>query len=146
MLKKTALGICQCLRSKHQIQLSEATFLGLCAYLHSLVRWGYHIPTSAYDAFVCCHSRFVTELASNHTEIPAYHFWFTEQKLHLDRKGSVLDEQTLIEIASEHPYTFVYTEACLDIIAKKRRKAASERRTRLQLKRLSWQLTFTSAP
>lgn len=111
-------------QSIHKAEFSQATFLGICAYLYTLVRWEYLIPTAAFDEFLCSHSTFVDDLDVIVTQrdcIPAYHHWFTEHRLHHSRPGGILDGDLLCDIATEHPYTFAYTEASMELIAKKAR-------------------------
>ena len=113
---------------KYQADFSQATFLGICAYLYTLIRWEYQIPVSAFDNFLCSHSTFVHDLdgmVSPPPHFPAYHHWFTKHKLHESQSGEVLDGDSLYDIATEHPYTFAYTEASMELIAKKARDGDS---------------------
>lgn len=64
-------------------------------------------------------------MMTQRTCAPAYHHWFTEHKLNHSRPGGVLDGDLLHDIAAEHPYTFAYTEASMDLIAKKARDRGS---------------------
>jgi hypothetical protein len=34
----------------HNTEISHDTFVGLCSYLYIILRWGYQIPPTAFDA------------------------------------------------------------------------------------------------
>ena len=126
-------------QSEYGLGCSYATFLGLCAYLFALIRWGYVIPASAYDEFLCSHSTFIFtpctellmqpagEITAHQAYLPAYHVWFQEKLLSNFRQGDIIDSGLLCEIATEHPYTFMITEASMDLIARKASKLWSIR-------------------
>lgn len=108
--------------SRYQATFSQATFFGICAYFYSLIQWGYSLPVLAMDDFLCSHSTFVDNLnvmVVQSSRVPAYHHWFTEHRLHRNRPGSILDGESLSDIAAKHPYTFAHTEANMKLIAKK---------------------------
>lgn len=64
-------------------------------------------------------------LALDHVRVLAYHHWFFEQKLRYSQQGSILDGDSLNDIATEYPYTFAYTGASMDLIAMKARNEES---------------------
>lgn len=52
-------------------------------------------------------------------KMPGYHCWFVEGKLGSRPEGQILDQRILSHISNENPYSFGFTEASMELIAKK---------------------------
>ncbi|KAK5061410.1 hypothetical protein LTR84_007952 [Exophiala bonariae] len=106
-------------------------FVGLCGYLCTILRWGYHVHTVDLDAFVQLHSSFVGKLPDFEREqsdvsnplIPSYHEWYLEQPSEVRElyTSSILTEARLRDIWRENHYEFLKVELSLIKIGKDRK-------------------------
>lgn len=102
--------------------------IGLCCLLSILRAEGYHLPPTAFDAFVLNFAQWeshdreaaaAVEAQRGGRQIPSYHVWFED----LWRKsgpewpaGTVLDLQALENVGQEHPLHLVMIDESLTMI------------------------------
>ncbi|OAP60174.1 hypothetical protein AYL99_05176 [Fonsecaea erecta] len=107
--------------------LSRDHFIGLCAYLYTILSWGYTISAERLDAFILACSAYRVFVEQFDTEatgdtgrgVPSYHEWFSEQGLEAieNPPRTILSEHRLRSVAKENPFDFVYAEMRLEYIA-----------------------------
>ncbi|KIW62911.1 hypothetical protein PV04_09799 [Phialophora macrospora] len=108
--------------SSSESALPRAQFVGMCAYLYTILTWGYKISTNHIDTFITAVPLYRTFLRSPSARDthPSYHQWFSEQT-HLGHiAGStpnVLSPARLREVARENPFDFVHAELRLEFLA-----------------------------
>jgi len=99
--------------------VSVDLFRGLCAYLFTLVRWGWEIKDDDFDGFIC-HYPIFAKLPGHMvaTETSSYHHWFKIHGIQSQARTdvAVLDSNVLETILQENPYTFALAEASLNAI------------------------------
>lgn len=119
----------------HSIEMTEKQFVGLCAYLYTLLKWGYTIHVGQLDSFITYHETFIAwlpyleerQISSICPQIPSYHQWFNQEmdrinKLELRQEEEeededtqvILTESTLREIRKENPLIFLRTSLSLE--------------------------------
>ena len=104
--------------------LSQKAFVGLCAYLFTLLHWEYPIPAAEFDNLVRRYPAFrtagaaVRECQETQSNTPSYHHWFKlhQQDIRSTTEGIVYGD-SLYRMYLENPYTFANIEASLIWIA-----------------------------
>ena len=119
-----------------QNEMPRPQFVGLCAYLCTILTWGYSIHVNQLDAFIlrypeyeAVYPQFQVEFEKKKTDgIPSYHYWF-----HTDSttnpamtQGVILWESRLRNIGRENPFSFMCAELNLNFIAEKAKLALVE--------------------
>lgn len=112
-------------RHLHNINYSYAQFVGICAYLHSVLLGNYRIREEDMDLFVCEHERY-TDIFCNPARRPrcavsktsplAYHRWFIDNKSHTATNTMILSAARLRTIYREQPLAFLFAEQSLAAI------------------------------
>lgn len=119
--------IYQSFRDAYGLDYSRAQFVGVLAYLCSIMRppWRYTIHASVLDEFVLRYSQYHTlssdprVLGTSSCAIPSYHLWFAHLQLPVSRQNTILNEADLRQIWRENVYTFLHTERSLLAVHKK---------------------------
>ncbi|MCJ1382217.1 hypothetical protein MMC17_005329 [Xylographa soralifera] len=111
---------------QHGLQLSQKRFLGLCAYLCALLRWGCHFAADDLDEFIVgypgyesCLPRLEREQMSvTKLRMPSYHQWLRDRGGPRTADGGprILTGARLRGIWEEHPYTFLHTEMSMEAV------------------------------
>ncbi|ETI26603.1 hypothetical protein G647_10417 [Cladophialophora carrionii CBS 160.54] len=107
--------------------LSRSHFVGLCAYLYTILSWGYATSTVRLDAFIRGSSAYHDYLGRFHGDdtgstvrrVPSYHQWLSDhgpERVEHPR-GTIMSESRLRDIARENPFDFVYAELRLGYLA-----------------------------
>ncbi|KIV81526.1 hypothetical protein PV11_03704 [Exophiala sideris] len=111
------------LNEKYGKRVPLDQFVGLCAYLCTLLRWGWHVRSLDLDAFVQLYPEYETVLSLlefaqcelDTIEIPSYHHWFTVQGREAFGEG-IINEGTLRRLWQENHYEFLRAELSLEHI------------------------------
>jgi hypothetical protein len=123
-------------KSRYALTLTKEAFIGLCAYLNSLLVWGFEASTVDLDGFIVCYTVFESGLQTLYTQhasveqwqLPAYHQWLKDpetlgQRLQTfdpataSAQGLILTEAALREIWTENFFHFLWVEMSLQRIA-----------------------------
>ena len=106
-------------QQRYSATFSVDVFVGLCAYLYVLLRWGYDITATSYDSFLNTYHHFQdTIYAPQKENTPlVYHTWFIDTQLREDMCGVVVDGNALSAVSRENQYTFNFVEKSMEIIA-----------------------------
>lgn len=109
-------------------------FVGLCAYLCSILQRGYTINESELDLFIMNHNAYTKALPgilseleqASSSAVPSYHQWLLPHLTHVGSPATravsstsitiVLTDRSLRDIWREHPFTFIKAHAGLNSI------------------------------
>lgn len=115
----------------HSIEISERQFVGICAYLYTLLHWNYKIDADQLDLFITYYETFTAwlpyledqQLSSTRPQIPSYHQWFDQEmkrnaecrsKEEDHRTEAILTKQTLESVQEENPLIFLRTRLSME--------------------------------
>lgn len=111
-------------KERYAVDLSQNVFIGLCAYLQTVVAKGYSVPVTAWDAFVSAYISFPhaqREIAEEQARlqqdsVPAYHVWFEQESHGHETHHRIMNTQVLEELSQECQYFFLRARLAYDVI------------------------------
>ncbi|ETI22877.1 hypothetical protein G647_06955, partial [Cladophialophora carrionii CBS 160.54] len=97
---------------KETRDMTKGLFVGLCAVLYTLLRWGYQMKELEMERFIALYPTYERETRHQANAVP-YHLW-VRPRLPTIYKKPVLKEQNLREIWRDHHYHFLLVELGLE--------------------------------
>ncbi|KIW14406.1 hypothetical protein PV08_07188 [Exophiala spinifera] len=137
---------------------SKDQMVGLCAYLDTILKWGYRIDATDYDDFILRYPEYTTTVSefaatSDQTAlvpVPSYHKWFQGVvSEHKDITATsfnaaqlsievhpVLSQTKLRHVAEENPYAFLLVRFALESMLSRASKGVGRRTVMRRLRQL----------